>query len=104
MPHSRGGGASRDGGRSDRAVVGFVVIFGGPSIIDTSESLYGTWAVSHGQLACAYPSVSLPHFPPIAPLYLLLSGAFAASFRAGHSVAFPSTAALDHTATGPSPP
>jgi hypothetical protein len=74
--------------------VGFVVIFGGPSIIDTSESLYGTWAVSHGQLACAYPSVSLPHFPPIAPLYLLLSGAFAASFRAGHSVAFPSTAAL----------
>ncbi len=74
--------------------VGFVAIFGGPSIIDTSESLYGTWAVSHGQLACTYPPVSLPHFPPIAPLYLLLSGGIAAVFPAGHSVAFPSAAAL----------
>ena len=74
--------------------VGIVALFGGPSIIDTRESLYGTWAVAHGQMACVYPPVSLPSFPPLAPLYLLLSGAVAAVTRIGHPVAFPSAAAL----------
>ncbi len=74
--------------------MGIVALFGGPSIIDTRESLCGTWAVAHGQMACVYPSVSLPGFPPLAPLYLLLSGAVAAVTRIGHPVAFPSAAAL----------
>ena len=58
------------------------------------ESVYGTWAVAHGQLACMYPPVSLRGFPPVAPLYLLLSGGIAALTRIGYPVAFPSAATL----------
>ena len=74
--------------------VSFVRIFGGPSIIDAKESLYGTWAVAHGQLTCVYPPVTLSGFPPIPPLYFLLSGGIAAAFPIGRSVAFPSGATL----------
>jgi hypothetical protein len=31
-----------------------VALFGGPSHTDVGESIYGTWAVAHGQFACAY--------------------------------------------------
>ena len=81
-------------GAATALFVGIVALFGGPSIIDTRESLYGTWAVAHGQMACVYPSVTLPGFPPLAPLYLLLSGAVAAVAGIGHPLAFPSAAAL----------
>jgi Glycosyltransferase family 87 len=74
--------------------LGIVAVLGGPSTIDRPESIYGTWAVAHGQLACAYPSVSLPKYPAVAPLYLLLSGGIAAIAHVGHSVPFPSAAVL----------
>ncbi len=74
--------------------LGLVALFGGPSHIDSRETLYGTWAVAHGQIACAYPSVSIPGQPPPAPLYLLLSGGIAAIAQIGHGVPFPSAAAL----------
>lgn len=69
---------------------------GGPGTIDSSESIYTTWAVAHGQLACAYPSVTLPHEPLIAPVYPLYSGAVAAIAHIGQSatVPFPSRAAM----------
>ncbi len=70
--------------------VGIVALLGGPAYIDTPETVYGTWAIAHGQAACAYPPVTLPDFPPAAPVYLLLSGGIAAVTRIGHTVAFPS--------------
>jgi hypothetical protein len=63
---------------------------------DSIYSLYSTWAVAHGQFACAYPPKvfhGVPaNFQPttyIAPFYPLLSGALGALARIGHSVAFP---------------
>ncbi len=56
--------------------------------------MYGTWAIAHGDTACAYPGVTFEGYPVIAPLYLLASGAIAAVTRIGHTVAFPSAAAL----------
>jgi hypothetical protein len=72
--------------------LGIIAVFGGPSITDTPESVYGTWAIAHGQMACAYP-------PPvgsstIAPLYLLLAAGIAAVARIGHTAPFPSAATL----------
>lgn len=74
--------------------IGVVALFGGPSHTDTQESVYGTWAIAHGDTACAYPGVTFEGYPVIAPLYLLASGAIAAVTRIGHTVAFPSAAAL----------
>jgi len=74
--------------------MGSVALFGGPAPNDTAESVYGTWAVAHAHIACAYLPVSAHGQPPIAPVYLLLSGGIAAIARIGHSVAFPSTATL----------
>lgn len=69
--------------------VGIVALLGGPSRVDAPESVYGTWAIAHGRLACAYPPVSPPGYPPAAPLYLLLSGAIAGIAHIGHAVPFP---------------
>jgi hypothetical protein len=74
--------------------VGIVALLGGPSVIDTEQSVYGTWALAHGHAACAYPPVVYRGNPVIAPLYMLLSGGIAAVARIGHSVAFPSSTAL----------
>ena len=74
--------------------VALVGIFRGPSNVDIDESIYSTWAIAHGHIACAYPAVGIPSSPPIAPLYPLLSGGIAAAVRIGHSSPFPSTAAL----------
>ncbi len=71
-----------------------IAVFSGPSLVDNQESVYSTWAIAHGQIACAYPSVSLPNEPPVAPLYPLISGGIAAITRIGHGVPFPSAAAL----------
>jgi hypothetical protein len=58
-------------------------------------SIYGTWAFAHGQVACLYPpSQSTAPLGTIAPLYLLLSAGAVAFSGIGHSVAFPSPAAL----------
>jgi hypothetical protein len=71
-----------------------LVALTGPPIVDTHESIYSTWAIAHGQIACAYPSVGQPGQPTAAPLYPLLSGAIAAMVRIGHGTSFPSAAAL----------
>jgi len=74
--------------------VGIVALLGGPSSIDTQESVYGTWAIAHGQLACSYPAASLPGYPPVAPVYLLLSGGISAIVHIGHALPFPPAATL----------
>ena len=74
--------------------VALVAIFLGPSITDVDESTFSTWAIQHGQIACAYPAVSEPNEPPVAPLYPLLSAGIAAVTQIGHRTPFPSTAAL----------
>jgi hypothetical protein len=66
----------------------------GPGSIDSSESIYSTWAIAHGQLACAFPSITLPHEPLIAPVYPIYSGVLAAMFHIGASLPFPSRAAM----------
>lgn len=79
--------------------VGMVAALGGPTSNDSSESIYSTWAIAHGRLACAYPpttTITDHFFPaykpsaPAAPLWPLISGALAAVTRIGHAVPFPS--------------
>ena len=74
--------------------VGLVAFFGGPSHLDIRQSVYGTWGIAHGHIACAYPSVNIPNDPPPAPVYLLLSGGIAAITRIGQAVPFSSAGAL----------
>jgi hypothetical protein len=81
--------------------IGLVGVLGGPSRVDSIESVYSTWAVANGHLACAYPPGGPYHFANIgkpvgfvAPLWPLLSGGIAGLVGVGHSVAFPSQAAL----------
>ena len=77
-------------------LIGIVRLFGGPDGIDAQESVFSTWAIAHGNLACAYPpGTSLRQgIPLIAPLWPLLSGGVAALFHIGHNVPFPSQHAL----------
>jgi len=82
----------------------FVIIvqfLGGISPGDSAESVYSTWSIAHLNMACAYPPTSHFHFPPdalpfasVAPLYPVLSAVASAILRIGHSVAFPTTAAM----------
>jgi Glycosyltransferase family 87 len=62
-----------------------VMCLGGFSGSDTFESVFSTWAVAHGQLACAFPH----GFRVTAPLYPLLSGGVAAFSHVGHGAPFP---------------
>ncbi len=83
--------------------IGIIALLGGPTQNDASESLYATWAIAHGNLACAYPPASgltssfFPFFrphPAVPPLWPLLSGGVASLTRIGHTLAFPSQHAL----------
>ncbi len=72
-------------------------LLGGPVEGDASESVYSTWAIAHGNFACAYPTIARnPNiiltklYALVAPVYPLVSGAVAAVLRIGHSVPFPS--------------
>jgi hypothetical protein len=81
--------------------VGLTRILGGPTENDAAVSVYSTWAIAHGHLACAYSpggtfhiaSVTRP-YTQIAPLYPLYSGIIAFVTRIGHSAPFPSIAQL----------
>jgi hypothetical protein len=79
--------------------VGFAAAPGGPGTVDSSLSIFSTWAIAHGQLACAFPTVTLPHEPPIAPVYPLYSGALTAIAHIGQSLPFPSRAAMGPNCT-----
>jgi hypothetical protein len=81
--------------------LGVASFLGGPSEGDSPESLYSTWAIAHGRVACAFPLIRTHHIVPIArpgaftaPLWPLISGAFDALIRIGHNVPFPSQSAL----------
>ena len=69
--------------------IAFVSVFGFTGA-DTFESVFSTWAIAHGQLACAFPS----GFRVTAPLYPLLSGGIAAAAHLGHTVPFPPRSAM----------
>jgi hypothetical protein len=80
---------------------GLIALLGGPVEGDASETVYSTWSIAHGDLACAYPRLGVFHldnlanpFALAAPLYPLISGAGAALLRIGHSVAFPTQSQL----------
>ena len=75
---------------------GVVIAAGGPGIGDAWETIYGTWAVAHGQFGCMYPPRPPAIFTYAAPVYPLLSGGITAIAQVGHGVAFPSGAALGH--------
>jgi hypothetical protein len=73
-------------------------VLGGPSEGDVSETVYGTWSISHGDLACVYPLAAGHHindlaspFALAAPLYPVVSAGLAALLRIGYNVAFPTT-------------
>lgn len=66
----------------------------GPSLGDSDESIYSTWAIAHGHFSCAYVPGNTDSFPFKAPLYPILSGALAALTRIGSSIPFPSQADL----------
>ncbi len=83
--------------------VAMIRVLGGISEGDAAVSLYSTWAIAHGHLACAYPPPAFgsAHLPGIAqpytsitPFYPVVSGLLVALFRVGHATAFPSAAAL----------
>ncbi len=83
--------------------IGIVALFGGPSQSDAAESFYATWAIAHGNFACAYPPVS-PHTsqfflfyipgPSVPPFWALVSGGASAVTRIGHTAPFPSSQAM----------
>jgi hypothetical protein len=70
--------------------IGVVALLGGPASNDTYESVLSTWAIQHGQLACAFPA----GYKVTAPLYPLVSGGIAALEHVGSAVPFPPRAAL----------
>ena len=81
--------------------VGLSAVIGGPAQGDAAVSVYSTWAVAHGHLACAYSAIHNFHFPAvanpytlIAPLYPLLSGAILAVVGIPGAKAFPTSAQL----------
>ena len=83
--------------------VGVAALLGGPVVGDSSATLYSTWAIEHGQFACAYaPFTHLAQIPQIArpgatitPFYPLVSGAIAALVGLGHQYPF-APASLGH--------
>jgi hypothetical protein len=85
------------------AFFGMVVLLGGPTVNDAQESIYSTWAVQHGDFACAYPPALASHFkiypnyapgPYSPPLWSLVSGGLAAVTGLGKALPFPTQAEL----------
>jgi hypothetical protein len=70
--------------------IGLIALLGGPASNDSYETVFSTWAIQHGQLACAFPLGD----KVTAPVYPLLSGGIAAMERIGHGVPFPSRGAM----------
>ncbi len=86
--------------------VGAVVLLGDPTWSDAVESLYPTWAIAHGSLACSYPPGSAANFsqvyqpvPSVPPLWPLISGGLSALTGIGHAVPFPTQHAFGASCT-----
>src|ERR1700722_17786657 len=73
---------------------GVVTVLGGLTKLDALLSTYSSWAIAHGNVACASPPGSSVYFPLTAPLYPLIAGGLAVLFRVGHGVPFPNQAVL----------
>ncbi len=61
--------------------IGFTSLLGGPTEFDAALSVYSTWSLATGHLACSYVNVGHLHVSPvgnpftlIAPVYPLFSG------------------------------
>ena len=83
--------------------LGMVAILGGPSEGDGTQTVYSTWSIAHGSVACADPptpsntSGFLPDYLPLTnapPLWPLISGGLASAVGLGHTEPFPSSKAL----------
>ena len=72
--------------------VGGTQLIGGVTSGDASDSINTTWAIAHGQLACAYPPGNQYGLAYTGPLYPYVSGALTAILRIGHQVPFPTAA------------
>jgi hypothetical protein len=73
-----------------------IKLLDGPAAVDAAESIFSTWAIAHGQLACAFPSAALPRNPEVSPLYPLISGAVSAVVHLGSSVPYPAEVVKHH--------
>ncbi len=82
---------------------GLVALLGGPTQLDAVESLYPTWAIAHGSLACSYPPANsitnsfqllYQPFAAVPPLWPLISGGLSTLSGIGHTVPFPTQHAL----------
>ena len=67
-----------------------VTLLGGFSGDDTFETIFSTWAIAHGQFACAFPEA----YRVTAPLYPLLSGGVASLAHIGNTLPFPTRQAM----------
>lgn len=85
--------------------IGIIAALGGPSDDDGYQSAYSIWAISHGDVSCAFltgtaanpPVIGIPKtgaYPP--PVYPLVAGGVAAIGHIGSSLPFPSEASLGH--------
>jgi hypothetical protein len=81
--------------------IGFTSLLGGPTEFDAALSVYSTWAIASGHMACSYVHVTRFHVPPIgdpftliAPLYPLLSALVLAVTRVVHFAGFPTSSQL----------
>jgi hypothetical protein len=74
--------------------VGLVRILHGPAAGDSVVSIFSTWAIAHGNVACSYPPNQGGSFPFIAPLWPLISGGIGALMHIGGGWPFPSKAVM----------
>ncbi len=72
--------------------VGLVYALGGPTVSDSISTSFPTWAIAHGDVACAYPATA--PFPQVDTLYPIIAGGLSALFGIGHGIAFPTAAQL----------
>lgn len=83
--------------------VWLVAAIGGPVEGDAALSVFSTWAIAHGHIACSYSSIGINKLPSLArpisfipPLYPSLSAGVLALFHSTYNVPFPTAAQMGH--------
>jgi hypothetical protein len=80
--------------------IGLVYFAGGPTYNDADVTVFTSWSLGHGHMACAYLPQGVQGYPPTAPIYPLFAAAVSALFQLGHSLTFPTSMQLgNHCAT-----
>src|SRR5579863_4758463 len=81
--------------------LGVTAWIGGPVEGDAALSIFTTWAIAHGHVACSYPTFGLHNLPSLArpnaflpPLYPLLSAGVLFAVHSTYNVPFPTSAHL----------